>query len=115
MRLIVITCLALTMSAPTAAAASGNGLYKPYPAVNGLGTAQAYYAQLGLTPTASQLSRGDFSGGLAASSVSGPSHRAGAAGASLGLTALLAVAVLGLVAAAGVALSSRRAARAEIG
>ena len=105
-RALILTSLALAIGVPPAVAASGNGLYKPYPAVVGPGSAEAYYAQLGLALTPAALREGRFNAGLRASAASGPSESAGATSVASGVWELAAIGVLALL-AAGVALLRR--------
>ena len=102
LRAAVLTSLLLAVLAPPALAQSGNGLYKPYPAAIGSESAKAYYAQLGLTLTTAALRKGRFSSGMAASAASGPSDRAEATAAGLGIGELVAIGALALVVAGGV-------------
>jgi hypothetical protein len=99
-RAIVLIVVLVAIAAPTARAASDNGLYKPYPGATSVGPAEAYYAQLGLALTAAQLRDGRFTGSLSGSAASGPSERAGASGGGLRISALAAVMTLALLAAA---------------
>ena len=99
-RLLSLICLCWVAGAAPALAASGNGLYEPYPAGVGDGGAQAYYATLGRSVSAAQLDRGTFGGGLPASSASGPSERAGVAATGAGIWELAVVGGAALVAAA---------------
>ena len=102
-RCIILTGALLAIFATPAAAGSGNGLYKPYPAGIAPSGAEAYYARLGRRLTAAQLADGVLSPGLAGSPSSGPSERAGAMAVGLGvweLAAAIAVAVVGVAVAA---------------
>jgi hypothetical protein len=102
-RCIILTGALLAIFATPAAAQSGNGLYKPYPAGIAPRGAEAYYARLGRRLTAAQLADGVLSPGLAGSPSSRPSERAGAMTVGLGvweLFAAIAVAVVGVAVAA---------------
>ena len=89
----------LALLAAPALAASGNGLYKPYPAVNGGSWASNYYAQLGISQSDTQLTQGTFSSRtLASASTPGPSRRAGVDLGGLGLKTLVVVGLLALLA-----------------
>jgi len=107
-RTVVLIGVLVAITAPTARAASGNGLYAPYPGVVGSGPAQAYYAQLGLALTAAQLRDGRFTGSLAPAPANRPSERAGARGGGASIPAAGAVLALAVLAAA--VASVRRAA-----
>ncbi len=98
----------LAVTAAPALAASGNGLYKPYPAATDPTAAQAYYAELGVALTNRQLRVGRFIGGLHAAAARGPSHRAGATAVGMGYGALIAVGAIALLAAGAVALRAPR-------
>jgi hypothetical protein len=104
-RCIILTGALLAIFATAAAAQSGNGLYKPYPAGITPTSAESYYARLGRPLTAAQLAGGVFiSPRLAGSRSAGPSERAGAIAAGIGLwelVAAIAVAVVGVAVAAG--------------
>jgi hypothetical protein len=102
-RCIILMGALLAIFATPAAAGSGNGLYKPFPAGITTTGAESYYARLGRPLTAAQLARGVLSPGLAGSPSSGPSERAGAMAVGLGvweLAAAVAVAVVGVAVAA---------------
>jgi hypothetical protein len=99
-RLLLLICVCWIAGATPAAAASGSGLYEPYPAGVGASGAQEYYASLGRTVSPAQLDRGAFIGGLRASSSSGPSGRAGVAAPGAGVWELAAVGACALLAAA---------------
>jgi len=102
-RLVILICVLFALAASPAWAASGNGLYKPFPAGSAPGAAQAYYAQLGLALTNRELSNGSYTRALPATSALGPSHRAGETPVSLGYWEFLVVGLVALVAAGGVA------------
>jgi len=109
MRRLAIFIIVLSgLCAAPAAAAPGNGLYKPYPAASSSNAAQTYYAQLGVALTNRQLRDGTFIGGLGPRAAAGPSHRAGATRVSIGYVELVAIALLALVAAGAVALRPGR-------
>jgi hypothetical protein len=107
LRAIILSGLLAAILAPAAAAASGNGLYKPYPAAVGSGGARSYYARLGHRPTQAQLAVGVFRHGFAAAAAGGPSERAGATPVGLGLWEVLVGAAAAL--AAGALAAARRA------
>lgn len=102
-RFLLLLSVLFALAASPALAASGNGLYKPFPAGSVPGAAQAYYAQLGLALTARQLRNGSYTRVLPATSALGPSHRAGETPVSLGYLEFGVVAALALLAAGGVA------------
>lgn len=108
-RLVILIGVVFALAAPPALAASGNGLYKPFPAATAAGTAaQAYYAQLGLALTNRQLTNGTYTAALPATAARGPSHRAGATTVSLGYWEFVVVGLLAVLAAGGVALRGVR-------
>lgn len=73
----------------------GAGLVRVCPALN-LVQQQRYFRQLGTKPTKSQLRQGIFRSGLAPSSSTAASRRAGLDAGSLGLAPLLVVGALAL-------------------
>ena len=106
LRSLILSGAVLAIFAASAAA-SGNGLYEPYPAAIGAGGAESYYAQLGDPLTAVQLDKGVFRHGLLASAPAGPSARAGVTTVGLGIWELLVGVAVALLAAG---LASRRVA-----
>ncbi len=105
---LIVVSLAVALAAPPALAASGNGLYEPYPAASQPGgPAASYYAQLGVAITPGRAKRGNFSG-LRPSTARGPSERAGATRVGAGWGALIAVGLLALLAGGAAALVARR-------
>jgi hypothetical protein len=111
-RAIILSGVLLAIFAASAAASSGNGLYKPYPAAIGSGGAESYYAHFHRQLTAAQLNAGVFRRGLVASAPGGPSARAGViavGGAGVWeLVAALAVALIAAGLAAGRGYFARR-------
>ena len=110
-RAIILSGLCLAIFAAPAAAGSGNGLYKPYPAVIGVGGAESYYARLGRPLTAAQLGHGRFRSGLRAAAPGGPNARAGATAVTLGTGELAAIAAVALIGAGLALVRGRMAAR----
>lgn len=107
-RLLSLICLCWIAGAAPALAASGNGLYEPYPAGVGDAGAQVYYATLGRTVSAAQLDQGAFTGAMRASpSANGPSSRAGVASPGPGVWELAVVGAITLAVAVACALRAR--------
>jgi hypothetical protein len=112
-RVILLVFVLLALAVSPALAASGNGLYKPFPASSTPGTAaQAYYAQLGLSLSNRQLTEGTHTPALPAAPALGPSHRAGATPAGLGYAPFVIVGLLALLAGGLAAL--RGASRSDV-
>jgi hypothetical protein len=106
LRAALLIAILLAFSASPALAASGNGLYEPFPSTVKQGVAQAYFAKLGVRLSARALETGRLSGALAQRGANGPSRRAGAGAGGLGAWELLVVAAVALSAAA---VAARRA------
>jgi hypothetical protein len=114
LRAVILTGLLVALCAPPALAASGNGLYEPYPSAVSHLAADSYYAKLGLRVSETALVRGRFAGGWAASAAGGPSERAGVGAGGLGGWELAAGVGLALF-AAGVAVGRGRPASRRAG
>jgi hypothetical protein len=105
LRAVILSGLLVAILVAPAAASSGNGLYKPYPAAVGNRSARTYYARIGRKPTAAELVDGVFRQGFAAAAPGGPNERAGET-RGLGIWEVLAGAAVAL-AVAGLAAARR--------
>lgn len=98
-RVALLGGVLLALTAAPAYAGSG-GLYEPYPTPVSNSLTLVYYGSLGVTRTEAQLTRGVFSPGLAASTSTAASRRAGVDPGSAGFGPLVAVLAAALALAA---------------